>query len=150
MSRVSELIEAARQKEGVGTNYALSKKIEIPENRLFDYENGKHMPDDYAITRLALCLELNPMDVLAEVRSETEKNEKKREFWRNFRTRAAMQCALVVGLSFGLPQSSEAGNAEAQSVQKATVANSRNDKLCAWRRSLGRWWSSLFMLPIPA
>lgn len=106
--RTEQLIQAAKERTGTSTNYALAKIIGVAENRLFDYEKGKVLPDAYALTRLALVLELDPIAVIAEVGEETEKNETKREFWRNFRMRAAALAALLVGLQSGLPSVNEA------------------------------------------
>lgn len=101
--KANELLEAIKAREGITTNYRLAKVLEIPENRINDYAHGRAHPDEYAAIRIALALDLDPITVIAELKAESEKNEKKREFWRNFLTRAACIAGLAVPLSFGFP-----------------------------------------------
>lgn len=61
-------------------------------------------------TRIALELDLDPMTVIAELRADDEKNEKQREFWRNFLTRAASAVGLLVVLHCGSLSSNAAAN----------------------------------------
>ena len=103
MSKVADLMQEIKDREGVTTNYRLAKLTGIPENRLSDYAKGIRTPDEYAATRLALALGLEPIEVIAQIQAETEKNEQRREFWRNFLTRAACIAGLAVPLSFGFP-----------------------------------------------
>lgn len=118
--KTEELIRQAREKLGVTTNYQLAKKIELELNRLHDYEKGVRQPDDYALTKLALTLERDPIQTIAEVRAENETNAKKREFWRNFLTRAASLIALLAVLHCGFPSISEAGEVLAKSGSRST------------------------------
>lgn len=132
--KTAELIQQAREKLGVTTNYALEKHIDVPENRLRDYEKGIRQPDDYALTKLALALERDPIQTIAEVRAENEKDEKKREFWRNFLTRAASLIALLAVLHCGFPSISEAGEVLAKSGSRST----EDQIMCNWLRRLKR------------
>lgn len=114
MNRTAELIQNAKDRYQVQTLYALAKLIGIPENRLHDYTKDRIKPDAYALTRLALALDLDPLTVIAEVSAENEKSEQKREFWRNFLTRAASAVGLLVALHCGFPSSSEAEETASQ------------------------------------
>lgn len=93
MNRIKELLDQIKTQQGITSNYALAKLLEINESRIGEYYKGIVKPDDYAITRVALILQMEPMNVLAEIRAETEKNPQKRRFWVNFLTRAAVVTA---------------------------------------------------------
>lgn len=128
MSKTIELLDAVKAREGITSNYALAKFLEINEARIGEYYRDIAKPDDYAITRIALALGLEPMHVLAEIRAESEKNEKKREFWRNFLMRAASVGGLAAGLMYGFPSASEASTREA-SGESFKTTELQNHKL---------------------
>ncbi|MHB0991635.1 MAG: hypothetical protein ACYC0M_10205 [Burkholderiales bacterium] len=98
--QVIDLLEKVKQKTGATTDYKLSKLLEISDARISDYRNGKRIPDAYACTRIALALEMEPMEIIAEIEAETEKNEQKRTFWRNFKLRSGKATVIILALSF--------------------------------------------------
>lgn len=103
--KVIEFLDGCKKKLDVSSNYALAKVLDIPEPRIHDYYKGKAMPDEYGCFRIAECLEIDPAIVIAEIRAETEKNPRKREFFKVFRGacgKAAAGIILVLGLSFSL------------------------------------------------
>lgn len=77
-----ELVEKAKTALGVKSNYALSKKLLISEQRLSEYCNGKRTPDNYAIAKFAKVLEVDPWTLLKEIEAQTEKNPERRDFWK--------------------------------------------------------------------
>lgn len=79
---ISKVLDEARQHLDVTTDYALAKKLEIPNNYLADYRRGKRTPDAYACARLADALGVDPLALLAQVEAATEKNEARRNYWR--------------------------------------------------------------------
>lgn len=146
MPKAADLIEAVKAKEGITTNYRLAQITGIPENRLSDYAKGKRMPDAYAATRLALALDREPIEVIAELEAESETNEKKREFWRNFLTRAACTIASAVALSFGFPSSSAAnplGQANSHATEDQIMRTVRR-----WLNACARRTRRFFGTPI--
>jgi len=94
MPIVQELIEKLKRQEHLTSNYQVAKYTQIPENRINDYVKGRVRPDAYAATRLALALEREPIEVIAEIEAETETNETKRKFWRDF-----LSHAVCIGVS---------------------------------------------------
>lgn len=94
MSKVLELIEKAKAANNLTSNYQLAKLTQIPENRISDFKNGTRSPDAYAATRLALAAEREPIEVIAELEAETEKNPEKRRFWLDF-----LSHAVYIGVS---------------------------------------------------
>lgn len=77
-----ELLKEVRSRLGVDTNYKVSKKLDIPEARLSEYENGKAVPNNYAIAKFAKVLEIDPWTLVREIEAQTEKNPVRREFWQ--------------------------------------------------------------------
>ena len=108
MTRIAELLDRIKEQQGIASNYALAKLLQIEEKRIGDYYRGMVKPDDYAITRVALMLQMEPIHLLAEIRATDEKNATKREFWSNFLRRAAVVFGFLVVQALGFPSTSEA------------------------------------------
>lgn len=98
--QVIDLLEKVKAKTGATTDYKLSKVLEISDARISDYRSGKRIPDAYACTKIALALEMEPIEIIAEIEAETEKNEQKRNFWRNFKLRSGKATVIILALSF--------------------------------------------------
>jgi len=81
MSKTTEYMDEVKRRKGLTSNYQLSKMLEISEPAISECYAGKKHADLYIGTRLALALGVDPIHLLAEVRAEAEKNEKKRNFW---------------------------------------------------------------------
>lgn len=77
-----KMLDDAKQKLGVETDYQLWKKTGIAKSRLSDYRKGIRHFDAYACAKLGEVLELDPFELLAQVEAETEKNEARRTYWR--------------------------------------------------------------------
>jgi len=86
MSKVIDLLNAAKTKLGASSNYQLAKLSGIPESAICEMFKGKRSASDEALARLALILDKPIGEVLAEVRAEDAKSEKSRGFWRDFLT----------------------------------------------------------------
>lgn len=84
MSKAKELLLECKIKLGVKSDYKLAKAIEINPARVSAYMSGKEQPDTFAAVRMALILNRDPAEIIAEIEIEKEKNEKKRQFWRDF------------------------------------------------------------------
>lgn len=110
MSKTTTLLDTVKQTHGLTSNYQLAKKLEIRETYISLAYAGRKNADEYMATRIALALDLDPMTVIAELRADDEKNEKQKEFWRNFLTRAASAVGLLVALHFSQPSSNAAEN----------------------------------------
>jgi transcriptional regulator with XRE-family HTH domain len=82
----NELLEKVKEKQGLKSDYQLAKNLGISTGHMSEYKSGKRIPDIYALTRIAIILEIDPLKVIVEMEAETEKNEVKREFWRSFQS----------------------------------------------------------------
>jgi len=88
MARLREL--AARP-----TVYAVAQLLDLPEQTVRNYAKGKSCPDTFGCVRIAELLDLDPMQVIADVEAEREKDEGRRARWREL-SRKLGGSALVV------------------------------------------------------
>jgi transcriptional regulator with XRE-family HTH domain len=122
-----ELLEKARKKLGVKTDYALAKALGIPNNRISDYLKGSRALDEYAMFKLADVLEEEPVKIMARVLAENARTEDKRLFFKRYFSIAGLWIVLGV-LSVGYSTSS--GNALAGGNVAESPAVSHNPSLC--------------------
>lgn len=85
--RTRELLLQCQVKLKVSSEYALAKELAIPTQRIYDYMGGKRKPNAYALVKIADCLGLDPLALIAEYEELTAKNETEKGFWANFRLR---------------------------------------------------------------
>lgn len=88
MSKTKKLLIECKKKIGVDTDYKLAKALKIHSGRIADYINGKRIPDENACLRIAMLLERNPIEIIAIVQADTEKNIQRKAFWNEVLKRA--------------------------------------------------------------
>jgi transcriptional regulator with XRE-family HTH domain len=116
MSKAKELLLECKIKLGVQSDYKLAQAIGIHRARVSAYMHGKEHPDPFTAVRMALILQRDPAELIAEIELEKEKNEKRQEFWRDFilhAKRLAKRGMLVLICTISLQagfNASEAGN----------------------------------------
>lgn len=93
---IIELLEQSKTKLKISSDYALAKALEINQARLSDYRNGKANPDPYALVKIALLLDLDPLALIAETEAQTEKNPVRKGFWQNFARRVGSAVGVAV------------------------------------------------------
>lgn len=107
--RTKELLLECKVKLKVSSDYALGKALKISDKRISEYMRKKCAPTPYALARIADCLGLDPLGLIAEYEEASAKNEIERSFWADFQQRVkqplkgfilALLCAL--SLSTGL------------------------------------------------
>lgn len=105
MNKTAELLDKCKEKLGISSTYALAKHFEVEESGLNNYYAGRRIPDDYACFKIAEILEIDPGYVIATIKAESEKNEKKRDYFRSFggtSRKIAASLMLVVALGTSL------------------------------------------------
>lgn len=132
----TEYLDAAKEKMGLSSDYELAKRLGIPNANLPGMRRGeRNIPLDVAF-KLAITLELDPAQVVADLEAQREKNPKRREFWSGFIQRAAVVAALVctLGLSFSGLSETEAATLGGAAVSAAALfcllRVSHNLRLC--------------------
>jgi transcriptional regulator with XRE-family HTH domain len=84
--RTSELLKDCKIKLKISSDYALAKALGIKDNRISDYMNDRRKPNTYAAVKIAECLGLDPLALIAEFEEATAKNPIERGFWADFCT----------------------------------------------------------------
>ncbi len=79
-----DYIEKCKAVKNVDSNYQLSKILEIPESELSFYARKQRVPSVYACFKFGECLGINPAEIIADIASESEKNAKKRGYFKAF------------------------------------------------------------------
>lgn len=100
--KTTEYLNRVKKKLDISSDYALAKAMEVHKARIHDYYAGKAVPDPYACTKIAVLLGVDPAIVMAEIYEETEKNEQRRAFWRDFVLHANKAAAVMLVSSFML------------------------------------------------
>jgi hypothetical protein len=91
-----EYIEACKNHLKVNSYYKLAIELDIPESEVNFYARGERLPSVYACFKIGECLGIDPSIIMADIASETEKNPKKRDFFKNFI--ACCKVAVAAGL----------------------------------------------------
>lgn len=100
----SEYFDAAKARLSVTSDYALCQKFGIPNAYMPGIKNGtRAVPLDVAY-KLAITLELDPAQVVADLEQQREKNPQRLEFWKGFISRAVtvimvLTCTLALNFS---------------------------------------------------
>lgn len=132
----SEYLDAAKEKLNIQSDYELMKRLEDNPRNSTGYREGKRAIPIATAFKLAITLELDPAQVVADLEAQREKNPKRREFWSGFIQRAAVVAALVctLGLSFSGLSETEAATLGGAAVSAAALfcllRVSHNLRLC--------------------
>lgn len=89
-------IDEAKKKLGIESDYGLAKELGLSRAAVSLWRNGKGSMDDYAATRIAEIIGVNPMIVIAAVNVEKEKTEERKEYWKNFYERLGGIAATIL------------------------------------------------------
>jgi transcriptional regulator with XRE-family HTH domain len=79
-----EYIEKCKKAKNAISNYELAKMLDIEQSEMTFYARGERLPSVYACFKFAECLGIDPAEIIADIASETEKNPKKRAFFKGF------------------------------------------------------------------
>lgn len=79
-----EYIEAAKRLLRINSA-ELSRRMEISDASMSQYETGKRRLDDYAAVKLAELIKINPMRIITQSNIEREKDPKKHYYWMMLR-----------------------------------------------------------------
>ncbi len=104
-----EYIEACKTRLKVDSNYKLAIELDIAERDINFYARGERLPSVYACFKIAECLELDPSIIMADIASETEKNPKKRDYFKSFIGCCKAVAAVALIISALMNFSSEEG-----------------------------------------
>lgn len=112
----AEYLDAAKAQLDIHSDYEIAKRFGVGNGAIAEMRKGtRAVPLDIAY-KLAITLNLDPAEVVADLESQREKNPTRQAFWRSFikhaRTAAAMvlcMLALNFGASYGNGQAAHGG-----------------------------------------
>ena len=84
MKTTTELLNAVKAKNGITTDYALAKALDLPRARVCNFYKGTRSPNEHACLQIAKALGMRYEEVSAIVRIEAESDEKKRADWKDY------------------------------------------------------------------
>jgi hypothetical protein len=78
---IKELLDEAKRSEGVKSDYALAKTLQLSVQRISEYYSRKAIPNEFACLQIARVTGRDFLEVTALVRHEAETNETRRQAW---------------------------------------------------------------------
>ncbi|MBL8508149.1 MAG: hypothetical protein JNM11_06755 [Chitinimonas sp.] len=78
-----QYLDLAKEVTGITSDYGMAKVLGINRATISQWRSGKMFMDDYTCLRLAQMLSRDPLEVIAAVNAEREKDGAKREVWAN-------------------------------------------------------------------
>ncbi len=93
------LLEALEKTPG-SSGEEKAKALKISGNTLSQYKRGERIMDDFACIMVGRMLGIDPMKIIAACQEEREKNQERKEFWRDFRsTLSGLAIAAALGVT---------------------------------------------------
>lgn len=93
----NEYLDAAKKTLNISSDNELSKRLGISRFRVSGYRNAREWPDNFVIFRLAVILEKDPAELVADLASQHEKDPERAGFFRDFVARAGGKVKQVAG-----------------------------------------------------
>lgn len=84
MQNIKKLLDAAKAATSAESDYRLAKNLGITQARVSAYYAGKETPNEFACLKIAEALDMPLAQVIATVKAEAEKDEKRREAWKDY------------------------------------------------------------------
>lgn len=91
----SAYLDAVKAQLNIQSDYELAKRLEVGNGRIVMIRNGERPIPLAMAFKIAITLQLDPAQVIADLEEQREKNEKRRDFWRSFLSRASMGIAAL-------------------------------------------------------
>jgi len=123
METIKTLLDQAKAQKSVSTDYALAKSLHVPTQRISDYYKGTRTPDEFACLQIAKAIGKSYEEVSAIVRIEAEKDESRRQAWRDYYKSIGGYAASVMLMFFFTvtlivtPTPAEASNSKVSQAQ---------------------------------
>lgn len=114
MRTTNEILDAAKTAIKADSDYRLAKELETNQGHITNWRAKKSQPNNEMVYRLAVLLEEDPAQVLAEIEADFAKTPERAGYWLNF-LRCGRPQAVQRSPSSGLPtgwSTSGAGGAE--------------------------------------
>ena len=98
MKTSRDYLEEALEKMGNMSDTEKAKRLKIAQPTISQYRTGARKMDDFACIMVGRVLGIDPMKIIAASQEEREKNQERKEFWRDFRnTLSGLGIAAALG-----------------------------------------------------
>lgn len=105
MLTVRDLLTSARAAQSLPSNYALAKLLQVRENDVSRWHNGRNIPAPAMVVRLAQLAQLDPAEVLPAIEAQRAGDEAVRAAWARAAQRLQLAglaaCAVILSLWIG-------------------------------------------------
>jgi transcriptional regulator with XRE-family HTH domain len=88
MSKVLELLDAAKKRQAIKSDYALAQALGVGRQHVSNWRTGTNRPKPVFVLQLAVMAGLDPVKTLAAIEEEDENDPTRKEWLRNFRNAA--------------------------------------------------------------
>jgi len=110
MSKVVELLDAAKEAMGVTSDYAIAQELGIGRARVSEYRKGSYSPEAYVVLRLAQIAGEDPAKAIADVAAEREKHPDRKRWLENFRNAACWVGMAIATFLFSPVENTQAAS----------------------------------------
>lgn len=143
MRSTIEYMEKAKENLNIKSDYAMAKWLGITVQAMSKYKNGERTIDDYAAAKIANALGIPAIEVIAVANAEREKDEKRRDFWKDMLSRSMAAGVMIFAvISTGYSDRAEAGITETKFNGLYIMRT--------WKSGAGRARNSWLRAPAPA
>lgn len=94
--KTTELLDAAKEAQGIPSDYAMAKRLAVSRSRMSEWRNGREFLSDEMAVTVAAMAGIDPAKALAWVHVERARTPETRAAWQ----RAAEQLTAVAGWLF--------------------------------------------------
>lgn len=120
---ILDYLEQGKAKKGNWS--ALARSLDKAVTEVTDWRRGKHMPDVTSCTKLALLLDIEPMEVISAAQIQLARRPENRDFWRGFMSRHRQQSTVALCLvslfSYVPDGTAQAGEIALERVNPVTI-----------------------------
>lgn len=99
MTKIVTYLDDCKKKLGISSTYGLAKALDLDVRRVQEFYKNIGATNEYLCFKMAEILELDPAFIIADIKSETEKDEAKREFFKSIAgslSKTASTVALII------------------------------------------------------
>lgn len=100
--RTPEYLDAIRRRYKLTSDYQVHRLLGVSKQSITHYRHGKSYPADEVAARIAMLLDLDPLQVLADVHAERAQTESARAMWRMIAARVSAAAALLLAVAVNL------------------------------------------------
>ena len=87
---VAEVLDRARERQGLKSDYALCKALNCSTQLVANWRHGRNLPDEKRCQMLAELAELDPFVLIAQMNAQRAKDSEARSLWEAIAERLSL------------------------------------------------------------